>query len=154
MNRFIWEKIQELDVKAGGVVISEDPPDDPDNGMFWFDNSEDVMQLFIWHTDSDAWIPVAPPTTLEGRVSTGEATQAAIIAQIQESLVEQEQIKNKVAALEGAVGEHSLIFNPNRTTPRAGEFVTKDASNQVVNMFAASIMHISSENKQCGAYCR
>ena len=60
--------------------------------MFWFDNSEDVMQLYIWHTDSDAWIPVAPPTTLEGRVATGEATQAAIIAQIQESLqVEQRQ---------------------------------------------------------------
>ena len=53
--------------------------------MFWFDNSEDVMQLFIWHKDSDAWIPVAPPTTLEGRVSAGEATQAAMLSALKSS---------------------------------------------------------------------
>ena len=148
VNRFIWEKIQELDVKAGGVAISEDPPEDPDNGMFWFDNSEDVMQLFIWHTDSDAWVPVAPPTTLEGRVATGEATQAAIIAQIQESLVEQEEIKSKVTALEGAVGEHSLVFNLAHVNPRPGEFVIKDGGNYPVHTLSeASIIHISPEDR-------
>ena len=133
VNRFIWEKIQELDLKAGGVAISEDPPDDPDNGMFWFDNSADVMQLYIWHEDSDAWIPVAPPTTLEGRVATGEATQQAIIEQIQESLVEQEQLKNKVAALEGAVGEHSFVFDGVSQSPRDGEFILKDPGNRNTN---------------------
>ena len=113
VNRFLWEEIE-----YRTVVIRTEPPSPVGarDGMFWFDNSEDVMQLFIYHADSAAWIPVAPPTTLEGRVSTGEATQAAIIAQIQQSLVEQEEIKSKVTALEGAVGEHSLIFNPNRTT--------------------------------------
>ena len=112
VNRFIWEKIQELDVKAGGVAISDTPPDEPDNGMFWFDNSEDVMQLYIWHTDSDAWIPVAPPTTLEGRVATGEATQAAIIAQIQESLQVQADIMLKVGELEvskGSVARYKIM---------------------------------------------
>ncbi|MDA8620274.1 collagen-like protein [Luminiphilus sp.] len=109
VNRFIWEKIQELDLKAGGVAISPDPPDDPENGMFWFDNSEDVMQLFIWHTDSDAWVPVAPPTTLEGRVSAGEVTQQAIIAQIQTSLEDQAKIVAKVEELtitKGAVSRY------------------------------------------------
>ena len=109
VNRFIWEKIQELDAKASGVAIDTDPPDDPENGMFWFDNSEDVMQLFIWHTGSDAWLPVAPPTTLEGRVDAGEATQRAIIAQIQQSLDDQARIVAKVEELtitKGAVARY------------------------------------------------
>ena len=100
VNRFIWEKIQELDLKAGGVAISPSPPNDPDNGMFWFDNSADVMQLFIWHTDSNAWIPVSAPTTLEGRVASGETTQAAIIQQIKVSLEEQASLRNKIGELE------------------------------------------------------
>lgn len=136
VNRFIWEKIQELDLKAGGVAISTDPPNDPDNGMFWFDNTEDVMQLFIWHTDSDAWVPVAPPTTLEGRVSAGEAIQQAIIDQIQESLVEQETLKNKVSALEGAVGEHSFIFEDVSQNPRDGQFILKTPGNANTNMLS------------------
>jgi hypothetical protein len=103
VNRWLWDRIQELDLKAGGVAISDEAPEDPENGMFWFDNSEDVMQLFIWHKDSDAWIPVAPPTTLEGRVSTGEATQQAIIAQINIALEEQNTLRNKVADVEQAV---------------------------------------------------
>jgi len=108
-NRFMWEKIQELDLKAGGVAISPDAPDNPDNGMFWFDNTEDVMQLFIWHKDSDAWIPVAPPTTLDARVSAGEATQQAIITQIQQSLDDQARIVAKVEELtitKGAVARY------------------------------------------------
>lgn len=151
-NRFMWEKIQELDLKAGGVAIDQDPPDDPDNGMFWFDNSEDVMQLYIWHEDSDAWIPVAPPTTLEGRVAAGETTQAAIIAQIQQSLAdqagladritageaEQDTLKNKVNALEGVIGEYGLVFTMDNSNPRAGEFNLKDGAMQVTNTLASA----------------
>ena len=48
VNRFIWEKIQELDLKAGGVAISSDAPVDPDNGMFWFDNSADICHAVVY----------------------------------------------------------------------------------------------------------
>ena len=54
------------------------------------------MQLFLWHEDSNSWIPVAPPATLENRVRQGEITQQAIIEQIQESLKEQERINRNV----------------------------------------------------------
>ena len=152
VNRFIWDAIQQIDAKAGGVAISEDPPVEPENGMFWFDNSEDVMQLYIWHKDSDAWVPVAPPTTLEGRVAAGETTQAAIIAQIQESLedqadladriaageTEQSTLKNKVNALEGVIGEYSLVFTMDNSNPRAGEFNLKDGAMQVTNTLASA----------------
>ena len=153
VNRFIWEKIQELDVKAGGVAISEDPPEDPDNGMFWFDNSEDVMQLFIWHTDSDAWVPVAPPTTLEGRVATGEATQAAIIAQINESLQVQADIMLKVGELEvskGSVARYKVMGTEFAVASRAGElYVSSPDASQVVNISLAILDLDDNPTKPC-----
>jgi microcystin-dependent protein len=135
VNRYFYERLLEL-----GVTIGEEAPGGgtPADGGLWFDNSEDVMQLFIFHKDSDAWIPVAPPTTLEGRVSTGEATQDAIIAQIQESLVEQENIKSKIKALEGAVGEHSLVFTMLNANVREGEFNLKDGAMQMTNTIASA----------------
>ena len=134
VNRYFYERLAEI-----GVPIGENPPSEtPQDGAFWFDNSEDVMQLFMWHAESDAWIPIAPPTTLEGRVATGETTQAAIIDQIQESLAEQETIKNKVAALEGAVGDHSLVFTTVNSNPREGEFNLKDGAMQLTNTLASA----------------
>ena len=143
VNRFIWEKIQELDIDKSGIYIGPLPPseDDRANGMFWFCNSENSMQLFVFHEDSEAWIPVAPPATIADRVAKGEETQGALVEAVGE-------LETKVTALEGAVGEHSLIFNPDRTTPRAGEFVTKDGGNQVVNtLSAAAIIHIAPEDR-------
>ena len=148
VNRFIWDKIQSLDIDKSGIYIGPQPPaeDDRANGMFWFCNSENSMQLFVFHDDSDAWIPVAPPATIADRVAAGEDIQSGLVEAVGE-------LETKVTALEGAVGEHSLIFNPDRTTPRAGEFVTKDGGNQVVNtLSAASIIHISPEDRNCLLY--
>ena len=77
-NRFMWEKIQSLDIDKSGIYIGPLPPDDRANGMFWFCNSQDSMQLFVFHDDSDAWIPVAPPATISDRVAAGEETQAGL----------------------------------------------------------------------------
>ena len=44
-----------------------------------------------------------------------------------------------------------LIFNPT-ANPRAGEFVTKDGANQVVNtLSAAAIIHIAPEDRNGGS---
>jgi hypothetical protein len=89
------------EIPDGAVIIKDEAPDQEEdqvgNGSLWFDNSEDVMQLFIWHSESAAWIPVAPPTTVEGRIAAGEATQDAIIAQINIALEEQEALRNRLA---------------------------------------------------------
>ena len=153
VNRFMWEKIQELDLKAGGVAISDEAPADPENGMFWFDNSEDVMQLFIWHEDSDAWLPVAPPTTLEGRVSAGEATQQAIIAQINESLQVQADIMLKVGELEvskGSVARYKVMGTEFNVASRAGElYVSSPDASQVVNISLAILDLDDNPTKPC-----
>jgi len=108
------QEFQRWDVVKGtgsSVWITGDLPDENyvSNGDLWFDNTEDTMQLFLWHEDSDAWLPVAPPTTLDARVTAGEATQAAIIAQIQTSLDDQAKIAAKVEELtitKGAVSRY------------------------------------------------
>ena len=150
-------EFQRWDVVKGtgnSVWITDELPDDNyvSNGDLWFDNTADTMQLFLWHEESGAWLPVAPPTTLEGRVDAGEATQAAIIEQIQKSLsdqadlaeritageTEQSTLKNKVNALEGVVGEHSLVFTMDNSNPRPGEFNLKDGAMQVTNTLASA----------------
>ena len=103
VNRFLWEHIQQLDLDKSGIEVGPNPPtpvpgEELADGTFWFDNTEEVMQLFLWHEASNAWIPVAPPTTLEARVRQGEITQEAIIAQIQDSLAEQARIKDSLDA--------------------------------------------------------
>jgi hypothetical protein len=71
----------EGEVEDGGsnVTISPDEPAEKVDGDLWFDNAEDTMQLSVFHVDSSAWLPVAPPLSLEGRVSTGEAVQRQIV---------------------------------------------------------------------------
>ena len=140
VNRYLYDRMVER-----GVTIDVVPPDIYAEGTFWFCNSESSMQLFVYHDESDAWIPVAPPATIADRVAKGEETQSGLVEAVGE-------LETKVTALEGAVGEHSLIFNPDRTTPRAGEFVTKDGANQVVNtLSAAAIIHIAPEDRNGGA---
>ena len=75
------KKIDAIHIPEGGssVTVSTDEPSKKKEGDLWFDNAEDTMQLSVFHVDSSAWLPVAPPLSLEGRVSTGEAVQRQIV---------------------------------------------------------------------------
>ena len=57
-NHYLLDLIESL----SGCIVSDEQPVDPPpvDGDLWFDNSEDTMQLFMWHEDSDAWLPIAP----------------------------------------------------------------------------------------------
>ena len=99
VNRFFAEEIEGV----GSVDISDSPPSDNKEGDLWFDNEEDVMQLAIFHEGSDAWVPVAPPTTIVERVTKGESTQLAIIDQIEESLTKQSQMDTVINNIADAV---------------------------------------------------
>ena len=142
VNRFIWDKIQSLDVDKSGIYIGPLPPspDDRANGMFWFCNSEDSMQLFVFHEDSDAWIPVAPPATISDRVAKGEETQGAILEAVGE-------LETKVSALEGAVGEHALIFS-SALTPEDGEFtITIDGMSASNTLSGGNVITMSGTDR-------
>ena len=140
VNRYLYDRMLE-----SGVTIDAAPPDTYADGTFWFCNSQDSMQLFVFHEDSDAWIPVAPPATISDRVAAGEETQGALVEAVGE-------LESKVTALEGVVGEHSLIFNPNNANPRAGDFNIKNGANQVVNNLSdAKFIFISEEDRNGGS---
>ena len=108
-----------------GTVVSDTAPEDPEEGQCWYDTVR--LELFVFA--EDAWLPCSP---LGARVEQGEAVQAQIIDQIQESLVEQQTLKNKVSALEGAIGEHSLLFTSTNQNPREGEFNLKNSEYRTV----------------------
>ena len=131
-------EFQRWDVVKGtgnSVWITDELPDEQytSNGDLWFDNTADTMQLFLWHEESDAWLPVAPPTTLEDRVAEGEEAQRIIIQQVQAGLAEQVKLQNKVNALEGVLGEHSFIFTTSNRNPRPGEFNLQDGGMNITN---------------------
>ena len=109
-------------------VISDRTPEDPKEGDLWFDNSEDVMQLFIFHEDSDAYVPVAPPTTLEGRVTTGETTQQAIIKQIQQSLADQSELEGRIAT--GEATQQDIIAQIQKSLEDQADLAEKIAAGE------------------------
>ena len=71
------------------VDIDDKPPVEPKEGNLWFDNNQEDMTLRVYQKESEAWIPVAPATTIEGRVATGEATQRVIQSTIDNALMDQ-----------------------------------------------------------------
>ena len=130
---------------SGGVLVDLSPtppnrPDGPSNGDLWFDTSPDELTLYIYSEDSGAWIPAAPPTTLEGRVAENEALQIEIVQRLQENEVltnfhsrEIETIKNDIIELEEeidalapAVQRGNWTFTPTGTVAQKGQFTMYD----------------------------
>ena len=142
VNRYFYERLEGL-----GVHIGEDAPTlTQHDGAFWFDNSSDTMQLFMWHEDSGAWLPISPPTTLEGRVASGETTQAAIIEQIQESLQVQADILLKVGELEvqkGSVARYTVKGTDFAVATRAGELYVSSANAEDVTTISLAAMDLN-----------
>ena len=92
----LFEAVDNFDPASIRIVdIDTTPPVDPKEGDLWFDNNEEDMTLRVYHNDSEAWIPVAPATTLEGRVAAGEATQRVIQSTIDTALMDQALISAK-----------------------------------------------------------
>ena len=76
-----FEAVDDFDPNSIRIVgISTIPPSDPNDGDLWYDNTEDTMQLYVYHHESDAWVAAAPPSTLDNRVTAGELLQAEIQA--------------------------------------------------------------------------
>ena len=110
------------------VTISTTAPADPNDGDLWFDSSEDALSLFIYYKASIAWVPAAPPSSLSGRVTEGEQTQAEIIVnllQAQDDILENatnhNTLANKVEALEGVSVRGEWVIDVN-SSPRVGDF--------------------------------
>ena len=90
----LFEAMDDFDPNSIRIVdINDKLPVEPKEGDLWFDNNSSDMTLRVFHEASEAWLAVAPATTVEGRVAAGEATQRAMQAQI-------DDLTNKIEMLE------------------------------------------------------
>ena len=86
------------------------------------------------------------PTTLEGRVASGETTQAAIIEQIQESLQVQADILLKVGELEvqkGSVARYTVKGTDFAVATRAGEMYVSSANAEDVTTISLAAIDLN-----------
>ncbi len=131
-----------------------DRPDGPNDGDLWFDTSPEELTLYVYSEDSGAWIPAAPPTTLEGRVSEAEAIQIQIVQRLQanESLTnlhsaELLTLRSEIAELEekvnelsgivkGGVARYTLQNSNGAPVSRPGELATNTGFYSSVNTFS------------------
>jgi hypothetical protein len=106
VNEFLYEKIQQ--VEAGeippGTIVSEDPPENPEEGLCWYDTGR--LELFVYA--QGGWFPCSPlgarvdagealQAQILSRVEAGEATQATISGQLDDKLDKTGGTKNKMA---------------------------------------------------------
>ena len=102
---------------ATGALPPTPLPGFADNwdGRLWFDSNEDELTLYIYN--NGAWIPAAPPVSLDGinatidaalvvqndlldRVTAGETTQTALQGTVNTALTTQQQILTELGDLE------------------------------------------------------
>ena len=135
VNRYFYNWMLEQ-----GVTIDPAPPGTPADGALWFCNLESSMQLFVFHEESDAWIPVAPPASIADRVAAGEDIQSGLVEAVG-------ALETKVTALEGAVGEHSLVFSSGMT-PEDGEFtITIDGMSASNTLSGGTVITMSGTDR-------
>jgi hypothetical protein len=106
VNEFLYEKIQQ--VEAGeippGTIVSEDPPENPEEGQCWYDTGR--LELFVYA--DGGWFPCSPlgarvdagealQAEILSRVEAGEATQTTISGQLDDKLDKTGGTKNKMA---------------------------------------------------------
>jgi len=121
----LFDAVDEFDPNSIRIVkIGAVPPVEPKDGDLWYDNSEDTMQLRVYHHDSGAWIAAAPPSTLSGRVATGEALQAEISAAV--TNLQTDKINKTGDTMRGtytATGGNHLKFSAKDANDKGKTFV-------------------------------
>ncbi len=89
---YVAEAIDAIEFPAC-TVISDTAPTDPEEGSTWYDTVR--LELFVFASGS--WLPSSP---LGARVEQGEVLQAEILSRVSAGEKEQNQLKDKVEAID------------------------------------------------------
>ena len=136
VNEFFYKTLGEIE--AGDIdippstIVSEDPPENPEEGMCWYDTGR--LELFVFA--ENGWFPCSP---LGARVEAGEIKQQAMVAQIEKSLQDQAKIVSKVEELtitKGAVSRYTVKGTEINVATRNGELYVNSPN-------AADVTYIS-----------
>ena len=123
-------------VSSDNIVVSDTAPAQAMNGTLWFDSSEDSLTLFMYYDPNEdpteaAWIPAAPPVSLDGinatiksalaiqesilsRLEAGETSQVSISERLDNGEALQNSIQDQVDLLlpiSGGTLTGTLTFN-------------------------------------------
>ena len=143
-----WRTKSFLTADGSVVEVGPIPPNDPSEGGLWYDSTR--LELFVFYTDPDGvggWVPCSP---LGARVEAGEIIQQQLLERVAEGEKAQVELQNKVNALEGAIGEHKLLFTTTNSNVRPGEFNLKNMEMGLVNTISTATFISISETDADG----
>ena len=143
-----WRTKSFLTADGSVVEVGPTPPGDPSEGGLWYDSTR--LELFVYYVDGDdngGWVPCSP---LGARVEAGEIIQQQLLERVAEGEKAQVELQNKVNALEGAVGEHKLLFTTTNSNVRPGEFNLKNMEMGMVNTISSATFISISETDADG----
>ena len=103
------------------VFVGAFPPNNPEEGKLWYDNSDDVIELFIYV--GGQWVSATPNSeyALETRIAQNEQGIRDLWSDQTRQDFEIGGLANRVEALEGVVGQYTYIIQTANATPRNGE---------------------------------
>ena len=102
------------------VFVDSQPPNNPEQGKLWYDNSGDVLELFIYVEDK--WVSATPNSeyAFESRIAANEQGIRDLWSDQTRQDFEVASLDTRVAAVEGVVGEFQYKIQTANATPRNG----------------------------------
>jgi hypothetical protein len=124
-------KKQWINVNGGIVSVQDKPPLTPQTGSLWFDTEDDELTLYIY--EGGAWVPAAPPVSLDGINATIDAAlvvQNDLLDRVQAGEIEQRKIELALEELQvtkGSVARYKITATNIGAAGRNGELYVNNA---------------------------
>ena len=118
------------------VEVGDTPPDEPKEGDLWWDSSPDSLTLFVY--EGTAWVPAAPPVSLDGINATIEAAlivQNDLLARVASGEVKQAQIElslEELSITKGSVSRYQIKGTSFGVASRNGELYVNNSDPELV----------------------
>ena len=118
------------------VEVGDTPPDEPKEGDLWWDSSPDSLTLFVY--EGTAWVPAAPPVSLDGINATIEAAlivQNDLLARVASGEVKQAQIElslEELSITKGSVSRYQIKGTSFGVASRNGELYVNSSDPELV----------------------
>ena len=118
------------------VEVGDTQPDEPKEGDLWWDSSPDSLTLFVY--EGTAWVPAAPPVSLDGINATIEAAlivQNDLLARVASGEVKQAQIElslEELSITKGSVSRYQIKGTSFGVASRNGELYVDNSDPELV----------------------
>ena len=118
------------------VIVDDNAPADPKEGDLWWDSSPDSLTLFVY--EGTAWVPAAPPVSLDGINATIDAAlivQNDLLARVASGEVKKAQIElslEELSITKGSVSRYQVKGTSFTLASRNGELYLNNSDPELV----------------------